>query len=171
MTHASDNPLDALSDALAFNSRDFGTDQFEAWIWGIVHGWDDEDGELDCGDVMSEVAAKVGWSEQHVASLRRLRSNFRRLEALAPTLLELPESADSWQLPRRIETADELDALPFLSIVREIWRASPVAGVDYGPVWERRASDWERISGGMYDPGTPALPVLLLWTAAPKGEK
>lgn len=94
MSHRdTDNPLEALSDAMAFNSRDFSEGQFEAWIWGIVHGWDNEDNDPDCGDAMAEVAAKVGWNEHHVARLRRLRSNFRSLEAVAPDLLGAREIA------------------------------------------------------------------------------
>lgn len=88
------DPMNALHDAIVFNSRDFATTKFEAWIYGIVVGWDDEDDDGDErdatgeGSAMNSVAAKVGWTEQNVAHLRRLRAGWKRLEAAAPALLE-----------------------------------------------------------------------------------
>lgn len=73
------NPLDAIADAIAFNSRDFGESRFEAWIYGIVCGWDDETGDPDSGDAMAAVAAKVGWTADQVADLRALHANWKRI--------------------------------------------------------------------------------------------
>ncbi|NKY60402.1 hypothetical protein [Nocardia flavorosea] len=58
--------------------------------------------------------------------------------------------AAGWRPPARvIETPEALDALPFLSIVREIVGPAPVSGCDYGAVWERRTSGWECIAAGI----------------------
>lgn len=65
---------------------------------------------------------------------------------------------------RVIRTAEQLDTLPFLALVREI-RPSPGSGTDYGAVWERRTSSWHAIAGTLMPPGhrTPRLPALVLW--------
>ncbi|AOT25810.1 hypothetical protein SEA_TORTELLINI_65 [Mycobacterium phage Tortellini] len=51
----------------------------------------------------------------------------------------------------RIETVEQLDALPFLTIVREVYGPSP-SGCDYGAVWERRTSGWQCIAGSVMLP-------------------
>lgn len=81
------DPMAALHDAIVFNSRDFAESKFEAWIYGIVVGWDDEDDETGDAGAMDEVAAKVGWTAQEVATLRKLRTRWRHIEAAAPALL------------------------------------------------------------------------------------
>ena len=85
------DPMSALHDAIVFNSRDFGEDKFEAWIYGIVVGWDDEDYEPGHSSAMNSVAEKVGWTPAQVAELRRLHANWTRIEAEAATILARPE--------------------------------------------------------------------------------
>ncbi|MBW0275019.1 hypothetical protein ATM97_27850 [Nocardia sp. MH4] len=81
----------ALHDAIVFNSRDFAESKFEAWIYGIVVGWDDEGDEGESESAMDAVAAKVGWTAQEVAILRKLRTRWRHIESAAPALLrEVP---------------------------------------------------------------------------------
>lgn len=68
---------------------------------------------------------------------------------------------------RTIGTVAELDALPFLAIIREIFKPSPGKGLDYGGVYERRTSGWHCIAGaytadGPHN-GPPRLPCRLLW--------
>lgn len=65
--------------------------------------------------------------------------------------------------PAVVSTVEELDALPFLSLVREIFGPSPVAGCDYGGVWERRTSGWEQIAGINRGETTPKFPARVLW--------
>lgn len=67
------------------------------------------------------------------------------------------------ELPAKITTADELDALPFLTVIREI---RPRCGVDYGGIYERRTSGWQCIAGTWVEPernGPPTLPAMVLW--------
>lgn len=67
------------------------------------------------------------------------------------------------ELPAKITTADELDALPFLTVIREI---RPRRGIDYGGIYERRTSGWQCIAGTWVEPernGGPTLPVMVLW--------
>lgn len=66
---------------MAFHSRDWGAHPGDAWLWGLMCGWDcDEahDHDEECDRSMAEVAGRHGWSEAEVARLRRLR------RALAP---------------------------------------------------------------------------------------
>lgn len=79
------DPMRALYDAIVFNSRDFAASKFEAWIWGIVVGWDDEDDD-DTG-AMDEIASQLGWTAAEVTQLRQLRTNWKRLEAAAEEIL------------------------------------------------------------------------------------
>jgi hypothetical protein len=64
------------------------------------------------------------------------------------------------------ETPEQIDALPFLSIIREVFKPSPGRGLDYGGVYERRTSGWHPIAGTYRDPaenGQPNLPCRVLY--------
>jgi hypothetical protein len=71
-----DDPIRALSDMLVFNSRDWGANKADAWLWGIILGWDDLDEDESA---MDELAERHGWDQNDIARLRRLHENFRRL--------------------------------------------------------------------------------------------
>jgi hypothetical protein len=64
-----------------------------------------------------------------------------------------------WVKARTIETVEQLDTLPFLSIVREAYGPSP-SGTDYGAVWERRTSGWHCIAGSVMPPRDEYAPRL-----------
>ena len=69
----------------------------------------------------------------------------------------------------RIDTMEQLDALPFLTIVREVYGPSPRA-CDYGAVWERRTSGWQCIAGSVMPPRdehAPRLGCRVLYTPEP----
>ena len=69
-----DDPKRAISDLLAFNSRDWSLDKADAWLWGIVFGWDDETDPAE--SAMPDVARRHGWDEHDVARLRRLHARW-----------------------------------------------------------------------------------------------
>lgn len=77
-----EDPRQALRDLLSFSSRDWAQVKGDAWLWGIVFGWDGEDDDGE-GSAMDEVAARHGWDEHDVARLRRLHENFGLLELAA----------------------------------------------------------------------------------------
>jgi hypothetical protein len=61
--------IDSAGKAIAFSSADWGADKRQAWVYGIILGWDrDDDGEETA---MGELAAKFGWDEANVARLRK----------------------------------------------------------------------------------------------------
>ena len=74
-----DNPLRAINDAMVYNSRDWAIDGCEAWLYGIVCGWSDEDEDGDGRTAMDEVATQVGWDAHDVARLKRLHANWQRI--------------------------------------------------------------------------------------------
>lgn len=57
----------------------------------------------------------------------------------------------------RIETVEQLDALPPLSVLREIGPAQSL--------WERRTTGWTGLAGQVWLPDvtTPPLPAIVLW--------
>lgn len=64
--------LDSLARTLAFSSRDWGTNPRDAWLWGVLNGWDaDEPGEESA---MDEMARAHGWGEATVDRLRQFHS-------------------------------------------------------------------------------------------------
>jgi hypothetical protein len=72
MTLACENPFTSLGNCMSFHSRDWGQDKRDAWMWGIICGWDERS--------MQECRSRFGWSDEDVARLRRLRQRFMGLD-------------------------------------------------------------------------------------------
>lgn len=66
----------SLRDVLAFSGRDWGNGRDLAWLWGIIHGWDDDSPEYSA---MDEQARTHGWDDSEVARLRHLHGLFRQI--------------------------------------------------------------------------------------------
>ena len=66
-----ENPFDSLATAIACHSRDWSTDHRDAWIWGIVCGWDEYS--------LRDLVKQHKWTPETVARLKRLRSEYKRL--------------------------------------------------------------------------------------------
>lgn len=84
--------LGRAGDMLATSSRDWGADRGDAWLWGLLCGWDCEDhpdGNHDdlCADgaAMDMVAALHNWTPHDVARLREYRTAIRSLRELTAT--------------------------------------------------------------------------------------
>lgn len=65
-----EDPLASIERALAFASKDWSLDRRDAWIWGIVLGWD---------DALPEVAAKHRWDAIEIERLQRLHAKWTEL--------------------------------------------------------------------------------------------
>lgn len=63
-----ENPFESMENVLVFDPRDWGQLQSDAWLWGIICGWDDES--------LQDLAVKHRWSDDTVSRLKRLRSAF-----------------------------------------------------------------------------------------------
>ena len=61
---------------MAFSSRDWGATRGDAWLYGIVVGWDNDpdDDPEDHNDAMAELAVQYGWGADDVTRLRDLHA-------------------------------------------------------------------------------------------------
>jgi len=83
---SNNDPVEALRRIIATSFNDWALHRGDAWLYGIVLGWDSdpddvilEDGE-DPAAAMREVAARHGWTDHDVARLRQLHAKFNALE-------------------------------------------------------------------------------------------
>lgn len=75
-----ENPLDSLHSCLVFSPRDWSNCKRDAWIYGIIVGWDG-DGVCEPADsAINEIAARFNWPEEEVARLRRLHDRYVKLK-------------------------------------------------------------------------------------------
>lgn len=58
-----DDPIASIENTLAFDSRDWSTDKRDAWLWGVVFGWD---------EAMEQVAKMHKWTPETVERLGQL---------------------------------------------------------------------------------------------------
>lgn len=74
--------LAAVADVMATDSRDWSRARGDAWLYGVLVGWDCEEdhdhGAAECeGGALDEVATGHGWTAAHRARLRTLRRAVR----------------------------------------------------------------------------------------------
>lgn len=62
------DPLDSIICTIAFNSRDMSTDKRDAWLYGIVCGWEES---------IKEIQEQHGWSDVAVKRLKILHKNYK----------------------------------------------------------------------------------------------
>jgi hypothetical protein len=67
-------PIESLRSCLAFSSRDWSNNHRDAWLYGVVFGWDENS--------IAELKAKHKWSSSEVERLNRLRKKFNELERI-----------------------------------------------------------------------------------------
>lgn len=72
--------LCSLGAAVTFHPADWAQHSRDAWIYGIVNGWDDPDRQPDEPDTMAELQERHGWSDDDVRRLRRYHRAFREGE-------------------------------------------------------------------------------------------
>jgi regulator of replication initiation timing len=84
-TEAIRGALDALNRVFVTNSRDWGANRTEAWLWGVVVGWDNDGGN----EALEHLATKFGWNRAAVAQLRTERAGFAQIEQLLTEVSEL----------------------------------------------------------------------------------
>ncbi len=63
-------PIESLRSAIAFDPRDWSVDSTDAWIYGVIVGWD---------DAISVLASQHRWTAETVERLRILHSQFTEL--------------------------------------------------------------------------------------------
>lgn len=66
-------PLEAIKDIICFSSRDWSENRGDAWLYGIVIGWDD--------GAMMELASKFDWGKSQIDLLKELHGKFVSIAA------------------------------------------------------------------------------------------
>ena len=64
------SPFESLYDCIVFDSRDWSIDRKDAWIYGIVVGWNEKS--------LNELSEKHGWDEKTCTRLKILRAGFKQ---------------------------------------------------------------------------------------------
>ena len=77
------DPLESLYRLMVHNSRDWGQERSDAWLYGVVVGWDDPEDDPK-GEAMTELARAHGWDEIEVARLRMLHEKFQAMREPTP---------------------------------------------------------------------------------------
>jgi len=62
------NPLQALAESLSRTSKDMSSTKFDAWLYGIILGWDDE--------AYEELAQLYNWSKKNIEYNKSLHQNY-----------------------------------------------------------------------------------------------
>lgn len=63
-----ENPLQALTISLCITSKDMAENKFDAYLYGVIVGWDDEAYET--------LKGQHGWSDETIAYQKRLHQNY-----------------------------------------------------------------------------------------------
>lgn len=63
------NPLESIATAIAFSPRDWSSNHRDAWIYGIVLGWDEDD--------LEELKKRYSWTNETVARLKFLHDEYK----------------------------------------------------------------------------------------------
>ena len=71
------NPHKSIEATIACSPRDWSLNKRDAWIYGIVFGWD--------GSSMHEVAQAHGWDANEVERLKKLHEAWDAHRAMKPT--------------------------------------------------------------------------------------
>lgn len=66
-----DCPFESVKSAIAFSSRDFSLSNHDAWVYGIIVGWE---------ECLDEICDKHGWNEETKERLRQLRISWEKME-------------------------------------------------------------------------------------------
>lgn len=69
-----DNPIDSIVTTIATSPKDWGLEKRDAWVYGIVMGWDDAS--------LVELQIRFRWNDATVRRLVRLNKKFETLVAL-----------------------------------------------------------------------------------------
>ncbi len=69
MSVEEENPFKSVHDTICFSSRDYSLDHRDAWLYGVIVGWDEAS--------IIELQAKHNWSADTVDRLKRLHSKYQ----------------------------------------------------------------------------------------------
>ena len=67
---SSENSLESINACIVTDSKDWALNRRDAWLYGIVAGWD---------DALDKVAKRFNWNKNDKHRLRRLNLQYQRL--------------------------------------------------------------------------------------------
>jgi hypothetical protein len=73
------NPLSSLHQVVVFDSRDWASNQKDAWIYGIIVGWNGEDKEEN-ESLFQEFNSKFGWERTTWNRLLELHKKYELIK-------------------------------------------------------------------------------------------
>lgn len=110
------NPLESIATAIAFSPRDWSSHHRDAWIYGIVLGWDKE--------VLEELKNKHKWRDETVARLKFLHDEYKikknkneELDRYRNALEEIEEYFSHTDDPHMLSVDYEIIAPTILDII------------------------------------------------------
>jgi hypothetical protein len=65
-----EHPLESIHSVMVFSPADHSLNERDAWVYGIVVGWD---------DALGTVAKDHGWDKETVERLQRLHEKYQAL--------------------------------------------------------------------------------------------
>jgi len=65
-------PKESLRNTLVHNARDWSIDKADAWLWGIIVGWD--------AGSLKQLQKQHGWNQETVRRLQQLHKKFTCLK-------------------------------------------------------------------------------------------
>jgi hypothetical protein len=72
---------------MAFATKDWSTDKRDAWLYGIICGWDDKES-------MEQMQDLHGWSDESCERLNKLHENFDKMYWANKKLFAVSEKAE-----------------------------------------------------------------------------
>lgn len=75
------NLFRSMHDMMNFSSKDWALEKEDAWLYGIVVGWDaDDPDDPDDSSCMLELQRHHGWSDEAIVKLRRFRQEWLAIQ-------------------------------------------------------------------------------------------
>jgi len=89
-----ENPFESLERTISFSSKDFSECKEDAWIYGIICGWDCKDTDDECSELefFKEFNKKFGWNEDKWKRLQLLRENYLKAKENFRQLISLTKN-------------------------------------------------------------------------------
>lgn len=75
------NPFESLHDTVVFDSKDWGKYEKDAWLYGIIVGWGEEDEERE--SIFKEFSERLGWSRETWDRLQLLHKEFLKYKEVS----------------------------------------------------------------------------------------
>lgn len=76
------NPFESLHDTIVFDSRDWGKSEKDAWIYGIIIGWNSDNKE-EVEGIFQEFNRKFKWDRDTWNRLQTLHNEYLKYKEMS----------------------------------------------------------------------------------------